>query len=132
MNSPPTGMNHDDVQSALESLRQMLVEHKRKANPGRVLAFSKRLASLSLALLHNGTIPALTTLRSIILVRRTYGLGLDFYFFEFCLFFCVFICVCLFFSLFLLLFVCVSVCFSLCFFLFFCFVFVFVCFLLSL
>lgn len=63
------GVNHEDVQSVLESLRQMLVEHKRKANPGRVLAFSKRLATLSLALLHNGTIPALTTLRSIILAH---------------------------------------------------------------
>ncbi|KAK8391922.1 hypothetical protein O3P69_017501 [Scylla paramamosain] len=63
------GMNHDDIQSALESLKQMLVEHKRKANPGRVLAFSKRLSTLSLGLLHHGVIPALTTLRSIILAH---------------------------------------------------------------
>ncbi|KAG0725335.1 Nucleolar complex protein 3 [Chionoecetes opilio] len=63
------GMNHGDAQSAVESLKQMLVEHRRKANPGRVLAFSKRLATLSLCLLHSGAIPALTTLRSITLVH---------------------------------------------------------------
>ncbi|XP_071522675.1 nucleolar complex protein 3 homolog [Panulirus ornatus] len=61
------GANHDDVTSVLESLNQMLVEHRRRANPLRVYAFTKRLATLSLTLLHNGTIASLSTLRSIML-----------------------------------------------------------------
>lgn len=61
------GANHDDVTSVLESLNQMLVEHRSRANPLRVYAFTKRLATLSLALLHNGTIASLSTLRTIML-----------------------------------------------------------------
>ncbi|KAG7162951.1 Nucleolar complex protein 3-like [Homarus americanus] len=61
------GLNHNDILSAVESLKQMLVERRKRVSAVRVQAFAKRLATLSLTLLHSGTIASLATLRSIIL-----------------------------------------------------------------
>ncbi|XP_045592901.1 nucleolar complex protein 3 homolog [Procambarus clarkii] len=61
------GTNHDDVLSALESVKQMLVERRKRVSIVRVQAFAKRLATLSLTLLHSGTIASLAILRSILL-----------------------------------------------------------------
>lgn len=63
------GTNHNDVLSALESVKQMLVERHKRVSLVRVQAFSKRIASLSLTLLHSGTIASLAVLRSILLVH---------------------------------------------------------------
>ena len=44
----------------------MIVKRKKRVTKARVLAFSKRLLTLSLQLLHNGTVGALGQLRDIV------------------------------------------------------------------
>ena len=62
------GDNQDDIKSALQSLMQMLVIRRKRVNVSRVVAFIKRLTTLSLNVLHNGAVSSLATARYIMLV----------------------------------------------------------------
>lgn len=59
------GDNQDDIKSVLQSLMQMLVIRGRRVTAARVIAFIKRLITLSLNLLHNGAVATLATARYI-------------------------------------------------------------------
>ncbi|XP_068235413.1 nucleolar complex protein 3 homolog isoform X2 [Palaemon carinicauda] len=63
------GDNQDDIKSVLQSLMQMVVIRGRRVTLVRVIAFIKRLVTLSLNLLHNGALASLATARYIFLAH---------------------------------------------------------------
>ncbi|KAK7051424.1 Nucleolar complex protein 3 [Halocaridina rubra] len=65
------GSNQNDIKSVLETIQQMFIQRRKRTSPGRVFAFSKRLGTLSLSLLHNGAIATLAALRSLMLIHSS-------------------------------------------------------------
>jgi len=61
--------NHKDVPLAVRALSDMLIKRKKRVSKTRVLAFSKRLATLSLQLQHHGSIACLGLLRQLMNVH---------------------------------------------------------------
>lgn len=61
--------SHNDLPLALKSLNDMIVKRKKRVSKARVLAFAKRLSTLALQLLHNGSVAALVQLREIVIAH---------------------------------------------------------------
>lgn len=57
---------HNDVPLAMQSLNNMIIKRRKKVSNARVLAFSKRLSTLALQLIHNGAASTLALLREIV------------------------------------------------------------------
>jgi len=57
--------SQDDLPLALNSIYDMVIKRKKRVSKGRTLAFAKRLCTLSLQMLHNGSASSLALVREI-------------------------------------------------------------------
>ena len=57
---------HGDVPIAVKAMSDMLIKRRKRVSKARVLAFAKRLGTLSLQLLHHGSAACLGLLRQLI------------------------------------------------------------------
>lgn len=57
---------HEDLPLATKAMADMLIRRKKRVSKARVLAFAKRLSTLSLQVLHHGTIACLGLLRQLV------------------------------------------------------------------
>jgi len=62
------GKTHPYMEILLPVMEVMLIRRRKKISQQRLLAFTKRLATLSLQLLHNGTLGCLGNIRSVLQV----------------------------------------------------------------
>ena len=62
------GVSHEDVPTVLKTLYLAVLHRHKKLSQQRMLAFTKRLATLAMQLLHNGSISCLAVIRTILQV----------------------------------------------------------------
>jgi hypothetical protein len=63
------GVSHEDLPTVLKALYLAVLHRHKKLSQQRMLAFTKRLATLAMQLLHNGAISCLAVIRAILQVR---------------------------------------------------------------
>jgi hypothetical protein len=63
------GVSHEDLPTVLKTLYLAVLHRHKKLSQQRMLAFTKRLATLAMQLLHNGSISCLAVIRTILQVR---------------------------------------------------------------
>lgn len=71
------GKHYDNVPILLSTLENVLVTRYKKLTTQRSLSFIKRLASVSCAMLHNGTLGSLSIIRSVLQLVKSSDLLLD-------------------------------------------------------
>lgn len=71
------GKNHEDFQIVLHTLDDVLVKRRKNITQQRLLAFVKRLATLSMHLMHNGTLASLGTVKTIMQLTSMLDVILD-------------------------------------------------------
>lgn len=62
------GKTHPDMSILVRAIEVMLIKRRKKISQQRVLAFTKRLATLSLHLLHNGSLSCLGHIKNVLQV----------------------------------------------------------------
>jgi nucleolar complex protein 3 len=68
MKSNVPGPSNEDMPIALDCLDNMLIKRRKKVSMHRVLAFTKRIATLCLQVQHNSGVALLSFLRSLMMV----------------------------------------------------------------
>lgn len=58
------GKNHDDFRIILKTLEEVLIKRRKNINQSRLIAFLKRLVTVSMHLMHHGTLAALSTFKA--------------------------------------------------------------------
>ncbi|KAM7360569.1 nucleolar complex protein 3 [Cochliomyia hominivorax] len=71
------GKNHDDFRIILETLDEVLVKRRRNMSQQRLMAFVKRLLTISLNLLHHGTLATLGTIKTTFQLTSVLDILLD-------------------------------------------------------
>ncbi|KXJ76985.1 hypothetical protein RP20_CCG008525 [Aedes albopictus] len=71
------GKNHDDLESILATLDSVLLKRRNNITYHRYLAFVKRLSSMALQLLHNGSLGCLGVVRTCMLLNTSLDILLD-------------------------------------------------------
>ncbi|XP_037817854.1 nucleolar complex protein 3 homolog [Lucilia sericata] len=71
------GKNHDDFRIILETLDEVLVKRRRNMSQQRLMAFVKRLLTISLNLLHHGTLASLGTIKTTFQLTSVLDILLD-------------------------------------------------------
>ncbi|CAH0550195.1 unnamed protein product [Brassicogethes aeneus] len=69
--------NHDNILILLKTLDDALIKRRKKITNKRMIGFIKRLATLSLQLLHNGSLGCLSTIKNIMQLNRAVDILLD-------------------------------------------------------
>ena len=69
--------NHETIVPSLETCCKLLLQRRKTISPAIVNAFAKRLGTLALNLLHNGSIPTLSTIRQLFLAHTSTEALLD-------------------------------------------------------
>lgn len=72
------GKNHSNFNIVLNTLNLALIKRRKKVTQQRLLGFTKRLATLSLQLLHNGTLGTLGLIRNLMQLIKQLDILLDF------------------------------------------------------
>lgn len=73
-----SGKSHEDAEIVLRILDNVLVQRYKRVTQHRLLAFTKRLATLATQTMHNGTLGCLGTLKRIIQVPKLLIINLIF------------------------------------------------------
>ncbi|XP_055905820.1 nucleolar complex protein 3 homolog [Eupeodes corollae] len=71
------GKNHDDFHIILRTLDDVLVKRRKNITQQRLLAFVKRLSTISMHLMHNGTLASLGTVKTIMQLTSMLDIILD-------------------------------------------------------
>ncbi|XP_055850175.1 nucleolar complex protein 3 homolog [Episyrphus balteatus] len=71
------GKNHEDFQIILRTLDDVLVKRRKNITQQRLLAFVKRLSTISMHLMHNGTLASLGTVKTIMQLTSMLEIILD-------------------------------------------------------
>lgn len=71
------GKNHVDFQIILKTLNEVLVKRRKNISQSRMMAFIKRIVTLSLQLLSNGTIACLGIVKNVMQATSTLDVLLD-------------------------------------------------------
>lgn len=71
------GVSHEDLPTVLKTLDLAVIQRHKKLSQQRLFAFTKRLATLAMQLLHNGSISCLAVIRTIMQVHRSVDILLD-------------------------------------------------------
>ncbi|XP_047114636.1 nucleolar complex protein 3 homolog isoform X1 [Schistocerca piceifrons] len=71
------GKSQDDMQIALRTLDAVLIKRRKKISNQRLLAFTKRVSTLALQLLHNGTLSCLALVKTILTMNKSVDILLD-------------------------------------------------------
>lgn len=71
------GKNHGDIESIITTLENVLIKRRKSMTHQRYLAFLKRLLTLSLQVLHNGTLGCLGIIKSAMQLNSTLDILLD-------------------------------------------------------
>lgn len=71
------GKNHEDFRIILKTFDEVLVKRRRNISQHRLLAFVKRIAILSLQLLHNGGLAALGIIKTVLQLTSHLDIILD-------------------------------------------------------
>lgn len=71
------GKNHDDFQIILKTLNEVLVKRRKNISQSRMMAFIKRIITLSLQLLSHGTVACLGIVKSVMQATSTLEILLD-------------------------------------------------------
>ncbi|XP_034251483.1 nucleolar complex protein 3 homolog [Thrips palmi] len=71
------GKTHSDISILARTVEVMLIKRRKKVSHQRVLAFTKRLATLSLHLLHNGSLSCLGHIKNVIQLNKFADVLLD-------------------------------------------------------
>lgn len=71
------GKNHEDFRIILETLDEVLVKRRRNISQQRLMAFIKRLLTVSLNLLHHGTLASLGTIKTTFQLTSVLDILLD-------------------------------------------------------
>lgn len=72
------GKNHKDFAIVTNTLNLALLKRRKKVTHQRLLGFTKRLATLSLQLLHNGSLASMGLLRNLMQLMKQLDILLDF------------------------------------------------------
>lgn len=72
-----TGQNHSNFNVVINTLSQALIKRRKKVTHQRLIGFTKRLATLSLQLLHNGTLASLCLVRNTMQLNKYVDVLLD-------------------------------------------------------
>lgn len=71
------GQNHSDIAIILKTLEIAFIQRRKKMSQQRIFAFTKRLATLALQLLHNGTLGCLAVIKTMMQLNRSVDILLD-------------------------------------------------------
>lgn len=71
------GVSHEDLPTVLKTLDLAVLHRHKKLSQQRMFAFTKRLTTLAMQLLHNGAISCLAVIRTIMQVHRSADILLD-------------------------------------------------------
>lgn len=71
------GKNHDDFQIILKTLNEVLVKRRKNISQSRMMAFIKRIVTLSLQLLSHGTVACLGVVKSVMQAMSSLEILLD-------------------------------------------------------
>lgn len=71
------GKNHPDIVIILKTLNEVLVKRRKNITQHRLLAFIKRIVTLSLQLLHNGTLACLGIVKTVMQLTSSLEIILD-------------------------------------------------------
>nr|CAD7453641.1 unnamed protein product [Timema tahoe] len=71
------GRNHGDLLIVLQTLDTVLIRRRRKISQQRVLAFTKRLATMCTQLLHNGALGCLALIKTVMQLNKSVDILLD-------------------------------------------------------
>ncbi|KAJ9578237.1 hypothetical protein L9F63_005536 [Diploptera punctata] len=71
------GQNHCDLLIVLKTLEIAFIQRRKKMSQQRIFAFTKRLATLALQLLHNGSLGCLAIIKTIMQLNRSVDILLD-------------------------------------------------------
>lgn len=71
------GINHEDVQSILITLDNVLLSRRKDITCDRYLAFLKRISMMTLQLLHNGSLGCLSAIKTALTLKSTLDVMLD-------------------------------------------------------
>lgn len=71
------GQNHKDMLIIIKTLTEVLIKRRKNINQPRLLAFIKRILTLSMQLLHNGTISCLGIVKTIMQLTSSLDIILD-------------------------------------------------------
>lgn len=71
------GKNHEDVESIVATLENVLIKRRKNITQLRYLAFLKRLVSLSLQVLHNGSLGCLGIVKNALQLNASLDILLD-------------------------------------------------------
>lgn len=66
-----SGKSHADMLILVRAVEAMLIKRRKKVSQQRILAFTKRLATLALQVLHNGSLSCLGHIKSVLQVSQT-------------------------------------------------------------
>lgn len=72
------GKNHKDFSIVINTLNLALIKRRKKVTHQRLLGFTKRLATISLQLLHNGSLASLGVIRNLMQLMKQLDILLDF------------------------------------------------------
>lgn len=71
------GRNHDNLLILLQTLTQALIKRRKKVTHNRLIGFTKRLSTLSLQLMHNGSMGCLGMMKNIMQLNKFIDILLD-------------------------------------------------------
>lgn len=71
------GKSHQDGLILVRAIDVMLIKRRKKVSQQRILAFTKRLATLALQLLHNGSLSCLGHIKSVLQLNKSSDILLD-------------------------------------------------------
>ena len=71
------GKNHEDAEIIVRTLVEVLIHRRKRVTQNRLIAFVKRIATLSLQLQHNGTLAILGIIKSIFQLGKSADILLD-------------------------------------------------------
>ncbi|PSN42019.1 Nucleolar complex protein 3, partial [Blattella germanica] len=71
------GLSHSDTLTVLQTLEKSLIQRRKKISQQRIYSFIKRLATLAMQLLHNGTLGCLAVIKTVMQLNRSVDILLD-------------------------------------------------------
>lgn len=71
------GKNHEDAESVIETLENILIKRRKNITHLRYIAFLKRLMTLSLQVLHNGSLGCLAIIKNAMQLNSTLDILID-------------------------------------------------------
>ncbi|XP_075222076.1 nucleolar complex protein 3 isoform X1 [Lycorma delicatula] len=71
------GRTYCETELILKALDTVVIKRRKRITPQRLLAFTKRLATLSMYLLHNGSLGCLALIRNVLLLNKTADILLE-------------------------------------------------------